>query len=229
MEKRLVKGLARSDLFQGINEEEINKLLICLEPSIEVYKKKELISRQGESFSKIGLLLSGRANIVNERASGQRIVMETIGPGDLFGEVAAFAGQASWPATVESRGNTEIVFICKNRIVSACEFACKWHQKLTVNFVSIISDKALALSNKIEYLTIKSMRGKINFFLLNKYLKNNKSLDFDIGMNRNEMADFLNVSRPSLSRELKRMKEEKIIDFHLSYFKILDLNRLEEN
>lgn len=228
MEKEIIKKLAHSVLFKGIPEKDIKKILPCLDPLKKVYERNELITRQGESFSRIGLVLSGRANVLREKASGLRLVMENIGPGDLFGEIAAFAGGDRWPATVQSTERTEIIFISKEKLVSGCEHACNWHQKLTANFVAIISARAMMLSNKIEYLTIKSMRGKIAAFLYDQYIFE-ESLEFDIGMNRNEMADFLNVSRPSLSRELKRMKEEEIIDFHLSEFRILDFKSLRES
>ncbi len=228
MEKDIAKSLTGSVLFEGMGEKDIKKVLACLDPIKKSYEKNELITRQGESFSRIGVVLSGRANVFREKASGLRLVMENIGPGDLFGEIAAFAGGDKWPATVQSMERSEIIFISKEKVLSGCGHACSWHQKLTGNFLAIISARAMMLSNKIEYLTIKSMRGKIAAFLYDQYsLKNNS--DFDIGMNRNEMADFLNVSRPSLSRELKRMKEEEIIDFHLSQFKILDTKKLREN
>ena len=51
---------------------------------------------------------------------------------------------------------------------------------------------------------------------------------FDISFNRNELAEFLHVSRPSMSRELSRMKEEGMIDFHQSTFKILDVEQLRD-
>lgn len=50
---------------------------------------------------------------------------------------------------------------------------------------------------------------------------------FRIQMNREQLAEFLNVSRPSMSRELSRMRDEGIIDFHLSTFKILDIEKLK--
>jgi Mn-dependent DtxR family transcriptional regulator len=46
-------------------------------------------------------------------------------------------------------------------------------------------------------------------------------------MNRNEMADFLNVARPSLSREMSRMRDEGMIDFHRSSVRIKDLEALK--
>lgn len=45
-------------------------------------------------------------------------------------------------------------------------------------------------------------------------------------MNRNELADFLNVTRPSLSREMSRLREEGVIDFHMESIKILQVDVL---
>jgi Mn-dependent DtxR family transcriptional regulator len=50
-----------------------------------------------------------------------------------------------------------------------------------------------------------------------------------ISLKRNELAEFLNVSRPSLSREMIKMKDEGIIDFYKSSFKIIDIERLKKS
>jgi DNA-binding transcriptional regulator LsrR (DeoR family) len=57
--------------------------------------------------------------------------------------------------------------------------------------------------------------------------KRSNSLTFNVPFNPNEWQIYLNVSRPSMSRELIKMKEEGIIDFHLSSFKIKDLDKLK--
>ena len=46
-------------------------------------------------------------------------------------------------------------------------------------------------------------------------------------LKRNEMADFLNIARPSLSREMCRMRDEGIIDFHRESIKIKDPDALK--
>jgi DNA-binding transcriptional regulator LsrR (DeoR family) len=83
------------------------------------------------------------------------------------------------------------------------------------------------LNKQVEYLTIKSIRGKISTFLIEQY-NTFGSLTFVLPMNRKEFAEFLNVSRPSLSREMSRMRDEGIIDFHMSAVKIIDLDRLKK-
>ena len=46
-------------------------------------------------------------------------------------------------------------------------------------------------------------------------------------MNREALADYLNVSRPSMSRELGRMKDEGVIDFYRSSFVVKDVEALK--
>ena len=82
------------------------------------------------------------------------------------------------------------------------------------------------MNKKLEYLTIKGMRGKLSALFLDQYRKEGRAT-FTLSMNRNQMADFLNVSRPSMSRELSRMKEEGLIDYHLSSIRLLDIPALE--
>jgi CRP-like cAMP-binding protein len=94
--------------------------------------------------------------------------------------------------------------------------------------LGIISEKALMLNRKVEYLAIKSMRAKISTFLLEQYKKTGKTT-FMIPLNRNELADFLNVSRPSMSREMCRMKEEGIIDFHRASIRIINPDALKKS
>jgi CRP-like cAMP-binding protein len=91
--------------------------------------------------------------------------------------------------------------------------------------IKIISKKAINLNKTIEYLSVKSIRQKISYYLLDQY-KKNKSKNFMLDMNRNELSDYLNVTRPSLSREMANMKEEGLIDYHRSSIKILDIEKL---
>ena len=78
---------------------------------------------------------------------------------------------------------------------------------------------------RLEYLTIKGIQSKIATFLADSY-KETGNTYIKMPFNRNELAEFLNVSRPSMSREMAKMRDEGIIDFHLSTVKIMDINKL---
>ena len=217
--------LNTSPLFSKIDLKELGIMLNCLRPRVCMYKKNETITIEGTHFEGIGVVLKGDAAVTKENAAGSRIIMEMLGPSGMFGEIAAFSARRIWPATVVAQDDCTIMFLSPEKLVSDCEKLCISHKMLVSNMLRIVSDKALMLNKKVEYLVIKSIRGKISSFLLDQY-KIAGSRTFMMPMKRNELADFLSVSRPSLSREMGRMRDEGIIEFHMSSIRIKDIDSL---
>jgi len=226
MDKENLNAFARCLLFKEIKEEDLEAMLMCINPKMRKYKKNDLICIAGEEFDGIGIVISGEAVVTQENSEGNRVIIAILKPGDMFGEMAAFSGNRKWPATVYAQGNCTVAFIPPEKIVGECSRLCVGHRKLIVNMLTIVSKKALMLNRKVEYLALKNMKGKIAKYLLEQYKLNGK-LTFKLLMNRNELADFLNVARPSLSRELCNMRDEGIIDFDRSAIKILNLQALK--
>jgi CRP-like cAMP-binding protein len=217
---------AKAALFYGIDPQDIVSMLSCLQPKISCYRKNDIIINAGEKLESIGMVLSGEVAVIKENAAGNRVMMMLIGPGDLFGETVAFAGSPRWPATVQAQAASDIMFIPLGKIVGECEKMCSWHRGLISNMLRIIAERALMLNKKVEYLAIRSMRGKLSAYLLEEYKKAGTTT-FSLPLKRNELADFLNVSRPSMSREMSRMRDEGVIDFHLSAITIKNMNGLK--
>ena len=82
------------------------------------------------------------------------------------------------------------------------------------------------MDKKIEYLTIKSVIGKISAYLYDQYLSHEKT-SFELGLNRSNLR-ILCVSRPTLSREMAALRYKGIIDFYLNHIKIKDIEALKE-
>ncbi len=218
--------IKNNSLFSGIDEEDIITLLNCLKPSIYKYNKNDYIIMAGDEFVSIGIVVNGEVTIIKENAIGDRVVISIMKSGNIFGEMAAFSSSSKWPASVQAKERCEVLFLEKGKIIGECQKTCSWHRKLVQNMLRILSERALMLNKKIEYLSIKSIRGKISMFILEQHKKTNK-LIFTIEMNRNDLADYLNVSRPSMSREMCKMRDEGVIEFHLSTIKIKDLDALK--
>jgi len=206
--------------------EAVENMLHCLNPHVRQFKKNDLITLAGEPFTGIGLLLKGEASVNKESSSGNRIVLHMLKPGDMFGEIIAFSDQSVWPATVQAMEDAVTLFIPREKIIGECQRLCPWHRAIIRNMLRIVSNRALMLNKRLEILTIKSMRGKLCAFFLDQYRREGHAT-FTLSMNRNQLADFLNVYRPSMSRELARMKEEGLIDYHLSSIRLLDIPALE--
>lgn len=222
-----LKTLSNCALFREISLDEMSGILQCINPKIYEYKKNEYLTFEGEKFQGIGIVLSGEVALTKMTAAGNRVMIAILGPGEMFGEMGAFTESLSWPSTVIAQKNCTVMFFPPDRIVGCCEKSCVSHKKLIINMLRIVSEKALLLNRKVEYLAMKNLRGKISTFLLEEYKKTGKNT-FLLPLTRNEMADFLNVSRPSLSREMCKMRDEGIIDFHRLSVRIKDLAALKE-
>lgn len=213
-------------LFRDIDREELSALLACLDFRIRSYGRNDIVNMAGEPFEGIGVVIEGEVSVVRENAAGERIVFAILGRGDLFGEMAAFTGVSEWPATIIAHTDCTVMHVPAEKLVSQCCRSCTAHRKMIMNMLGILSRKALMLNRQLEYLSIKSIRGRIASFLLEQYKQCGKPI-FMLAMNRNEMADFLNVTRPSLSREMCRMRDEGLIDFHRFSVRIRDMEALK--
>ena len=228
LHKEIDQALRKSPLFTGISDQELLYLLNCLKPKTYTYKRGDYIVVEGNSFDSIGILRYGEATVSRENASGNRVIISTLKPGSMFGEIFVFSGQTLWLSTIQAQKDSTVIFLQRDKIVGECGNVCPWHKKLIWNLLKIISDEALVLNKKVEYLTIKSIRGKIATFLIDQ-CSDFGGYTFVLPMKRKELAEFLNVSRPSLSREMSRMRDEGIIDFHISAIKIIDIERLKKH
>lgn len=225
--KKTINQLLSSLLFQGIESEELMIMIECLKPRIVTVKKNECLTVAGTDFTGLGIVLHGEVAVVKENAAGDRMIMAILGPSEIFGEMVAFSKERVWPATVIAQQESSVLFMPPEKIIGNCERQCVSHRKLILNMLGIISNKALMLNRKLEYLAIRSLRGKIATFLLEQYHQTGQTT-FMMAMNRDQLAEFLNITRPSLSREMGKMKEEGLIDFHRSSVQIKSLSALIE-
>ena len=216
MYQEWIKTLDSCILFGGIEETALEVMLECLKPRVYRYKQREIIVATGQSFQGIGIIASGSVVVTRETYSGNRIIMGIMGEGDIFGETVAFSDTRVWPATVIAQEDSVILFLPPDKIIGTCSNICASHSALIKNRLRILSNRAYMLGKKIEHLSEKNIRGKISSYLLEVYEQQNKTNTFTIPLKRHEMADYLNIPRPSLSREMALMRDEGIIEFDRS-------------
>lgn len=227
MDHSLIVALQGASLFQGIAPEDLRSLLACFNPFTKRCAKGEIAVAAGDRLTGVGIVVSGEVEILHENASGSRSLLSFVGQGHTFGEIAAFAGQKTWPATVTTRRESVLMFIATERFLGQCPRACGFHRILIQNMLKILSEKAIRLNKKVEYLEIKGIRPKLCAYLLEQR-KATGSDTFILPMSKSELADYLNVSRSSMSRELGLMRDEKLLDFYLSSVRLLDVEAIKK-
>ena len=222
------EALNSSTLFRGINPESLNIMLECLKPRIQRCKQREIVALYGTPFQGVGIVASGSVALTKETYSGNRIILDILNAGAIFGEMVAFSDNKVWPVTVIAQDDSSLLFLPPDKILDTCSNVCASHGTLIMNMLKILSNRALMLNKKIEYLSAKSIRSKVSNYLLD-ISRVSGGIIFKIPMKRHELADYLNMPRPSLSREMGLMRDEGIIEFDGSLIKIKNILILEKS
>lgn len=213
--------LRKCALFRNIDESDFGHLMKCLEAQVKSYRSDEYIFFSGDEINTIGIVLSGVVEIMKESLAGNKHIVAFLGPSDMFAEGIVCTIKRISPVTVRIKEDAKVLFIPYERILRACGNVCGFHTSLVQNMMLVLGEKNVNLNHKLELLTLKGMREKIASYLLSESAERNSNM-FQILLNRTELADFLNVSRTSMCRELARMKNEGLIDFYGQSFKLLN-------
>ncbi|MCI7594653.1 MAG: Crp/Fnr family transcriptional regulator [Lachnospiraceae bacterium] len=217
--------LEKCVLFVSISPNDLPHLLTCIEARKKSFLTGEYLWLADEQVNHLGIVLSGSLELVKENPAGIKHILDFVGPGQLFGEGIVCTKMRLSPVTVRARENSDILFLPFTRIIRACEHSCGFHHQIIHNMLMLLGEKNRILNRKIELLALKGMREKLATYLLYEADKQN-SQSFTIIPNRNELAEYLNVSRSSMCRELGRMKELGMIDYYQNSFKILSKEAL---
>lgn len=222
----IMKCIKQCNLFRDFSEDEVNAIFDCLKGRVALYSKGAIVVSAGDAIEEIGIVLDGAAIAFSETRGGRKQVEAELYPGDMFGEVDGYLPGAAMPySVVVANDDTHIMYITLSTIVKQCGKSCPWHQKLLTNALKTLAERINSVKNDNGYLAIKSMRLKIAKLVYAAY-EQQKTDVVSLGKNRNEMAEYLNVSRPSMSREMMRMRDEGIIDFWKDKITILSLSKL---
>lgn len=218
--KDVIEDIRRAALFEGIAPEEIDGLLECLCPTHASYVKGDYIIQEGHNVYDFGIVLSGHARSIKWDSSGRLIIITLLKQGSEIGVVLAASSDHKSPVTVEALEDVSVLQFSFEKVFSRCEKACPKHDKLLRNLINIVAEKGMVLHERIDCLLRPTVREKILTYL-ERESKEQQVNNFTIPMNRNAMAEYLNVERSALSRELSYMKRDGIIDYNGNTFRLL--------
>ena len=218
--KKYIQTIKNSKFFAGITEGEIEAMLQCLSASLKTFKKGDIIYRAGENISSVAMLLEGNIHIQKEDYWGNLSILDSVSPGELFGEVFACLENEAMAYNAEAVKDSVVLMLDIQRVLTTCTNACKFHTRLIRNLLSAISDKNRILTQKMLHIQQRTTREKLLSYLSEQSLKHG-SPSFDIPFNRQQLADYLSVDRSAMSSELGKMKNEGLLDFDKNHFVLM--------
>lgn len=210
--------IARTALFKGCPVETIGNMAKHLNFRTDKYQKGNVIFYSGEEITDVGLVLSGNVQIEHTDIWGNKGILGMVDAGGVFGE--AYACIPNQPLLVDVTANTDcdILFISVPGLFTPCT-ACIKQNQVIQNLLIISAQKNLQLSWRSLHTAPKTIRGRLlSYFSRQISLQGNSKII--IPFDRQQLADYLNLDRSALSKELGKMKQEHLLEYHKNIFDI---------
>lgn len=215
-----IELISKLNIFRGMNEPEIYTALEKLHAKEKHYKKNEPILSAGEPTDKMGLVLKGSVTIENNDIWGNRTILSNIGEGQSFAETYAFLDKEPLMVDAIANENCSVLFLNLTGLRRSISVSDSWTLKLTTNLLMISTHKNLVLSNRSFHTAPKTIRGRVMAYLNSVMLKTSNR-EFDIPFDRQQLADYLNLERSALSKELGKMQKDGLILVKKNHFTII--------
>lgn len=209
-----------SPLFRGLSPEQLDALSAAGLLRRKSFARHEIILHAGTQVREVGVVLRGTVHIENLDLWGTKSILSSISAGQAFAETYAFCGDAMMVDAVAAE-DCEVLFLHTSAI-SDTRLDAGLRNTLLQNLLAVSMRKNLSLSQRIFCTTPKTVRGRLLTYFSAQAAKAG-GLEFEIPFNRQQMADYLNLDRSALSKELGKMRDEGLLDFEKNHFTLKQL------
>ncbi len=215
--------LEKSDLFTGVSTADLRCILEEIPHHIQCYDKGETIFRLLEEATRIGIILEGRVEAQKSFPNGSQINVSVRKPGEMIGPAAVFSKNHKYPCDMVALEPVTVMMFRKEDLLRMMQKNVRILENLTTE----IATATYMLQQKLELLSYSGISQKAAFWILMQARQTGKDT-VSIPGSVSKWAMLMNVSRPSLHRELKKLQDQKIILCDSSVIKILNANALHD-
>jgi len=210
-------------IFKSLSQKD--KETIVQHHTYALYRKGELLLKEGEKPHGLICLTSGKVKIFKEGVGGREQILSMIRPQGFIGYRAIFA-DSTYTASAVAIEDSAICIIEKDCIIRMI----KRNPELALKFIKIFAEELGFSNNRTVSLTQKHIRGRLAESLL--VLKDTYGFETDgktlgVCLSREDIANLSNMTTSNAIRTLSNLAAEDIIAIEGRKIIILDCNKLE--
>lgn len=174
----------------------------------------------GEQSHNTGILLDGTVEEFLYDENGNQVSICRLASGQIFGAELACTGWSTSPVCLRADSDCTVLRLDFSALMSQQTMTCPCRMQVTANLMQDMAQQLLFFNTKVRILAQKRLRDRLKIYL--QTLTPDSKGCYHLLYSRTELADFLCVDRSALSRELCRMRDEKLLEFSGARIKILD-------
>lgn len=205
----LIELLKKSMLFSGLADADLAQLAAITVR--RTFKKGETLFSEGEEATGFYLLVSGNIKLCRMSHDGREKVLHFVQPQETFAE-AAFFGDGRYPAEARAIESGEVIYLPKEGFL---ELMTR-NPNFTLNLVVSLSLQLRRFARQIEELSFADVTSRLASFLVRRASEKSTSYDgityVDLGIKKGELAARLGTASETISRTLRKLMNEGIIE-----------------
>ena len=202
----MIPALVNNPLFRGITPERLFADLEEISFHTRSYKKGEILAQQGAVCNRLVILTKGSVRGEMIDYSGRLIKVEDIAAPRAIAPLFLFGEENRYPVEVTANEPTEVIELPKSSVLSLF----RKNEQFLENYMNLSANYARTLSDKLFFMSFKTIRQKLASYLLRLY-KQQQQTHITLDRSQQELSDYFGVSRPSLARELAHMQEDGLL------------------
>jgi CRP-like cAMP-binding protein len=214
--------ISQCPLFSGIPIYENEKLFGQVNFQMKKFEKNEIVVCYGDKVTHLLIIVEGSVKGEMTDYSGKTVKIEDIEAPRPLAAAFIFGKENNYPVTVIANNAVKILAIPIPEFLKMLQLSTK----LLKNYMYNISTRAQFLSQKLHFLSFKTIKEKMAHFLLQQCGERLHSIE--LKNTQQQLADLFGVARPSLARVFSEMQQGGLIKIEKRTVTLLDKPALNE-
>lgn len=220
-DRPLVEVLAEIPLFQVLSEEGISAAARA--GLSRIYAPGQIICHQGDPGDHLYAVIEGLVKIVFTSARGDEMVLNILGPQEIFGELALLDGSPR-SASVVALKSTSVFMLPRRQLLELMSV----NPGLADEFLKLIGKLVRKLTEKAGDLAFLDLVGRLAKLLLQLSAMHGHvhGVVLDSGLTQTDLAGMIGASRPAVNRALQSLATRGLIALQGRTIVLRDLEAL---
>ncbi|MCS7280782.1 MAG: Crp/Fnr family transcriptional regulator [Desulfobacterota bacterium] len=206
-------------LFKHLTDSQIERVIPILE--VKRFAKGQMIFKEGDTANGVYILNRGKVKVFKLSPDGKEQVLHFITEGEIFGEVAAFLGEA-FPANAESLSESIIYLLPRLPFLKLIQE----DPQMALNIMALFAYRLKEFVRLIDSLALKNIAQRLSTYLL--FIAEKKGNVVALDVKKSEIASFLGTIPETLSRVFSKMAKARLLKVRGNKIEILDPSGLEK-
>ena len=206
------------DVFQDLTEEEIEE--IDRATTMSSCRRGKIFYMPEDTSEVLFLLKQGRVQLYRISPDGKKLVIATIGPGAVFGEMALI-GQGMHNTFAEATEDCVLCVMSREDV----ERLLVTKPKVALRIFEALGDRLKETEARLEELAFKGIPARLASLLLQ--LADERGSDTITGMTHQDLGEQIGTYRETTTQTLNAFKADGLIEIGRKRIKILDREGLQ--